>query len=332
MAIIGAVTDSSIAHYSLLERLGEGGLGAVYRARDTRVGRTVALKVLPDELGHDLTRWDALVSDTLSAAALSHPNIATLFEAGNADGVRYLAYEFVAGGPLSITISGRPMNPRRALELAVQVADALAAMHAADIVHRDLRPATIAVTDKGAAKLLDCGMHRWTRGGATRRAAAENVSALGPEAISTIIYMAPEQALGDAVDARADIFALATILYEMLTGRNPFAAASAYDAVINVISLQPTRASAINTEVPAALDALLAKAMSKDISRRHESAAVFSAELRKTAALLDASVGQGTGGYVLPVDDRADTVPPAVWLAVAASIAGAAVVAWWSLK
>jgi serine/threonine protein kinase len=332
MVIIGAVTDRSIAHYNLLERIGEEGLGTVYRARDTRLGRTVALKVLPPELVADRARVDALVDDALAAAALSHPNIATLFEAGNSDGVRYLAYEFVSGAPLAATLAGVPMNPRRAVELASQVADALAAMHAAGLFHGDLSPATIAVTDKGAAKLLDCGMQRWTFGGAARRAAAINAAGLDAEAMTAVTCMAPEQALGEGLDSRADIFSLGTVLYLMLTGTNPFAAASAQDALINVISLQPSPASTVNPVVPPELDAVVARAMSKDINNRYESAAAFAAELRRSAATLDQLPEDEAAGFMLPVDDSVDKVPSAVWLAVGAGLAGVAGIAWWSFR
>ncbi|HXG54442.1 MAG TPA: serine/threonine-protein kinase, partial [Vicinamibacterales bacterium] len=157
------MTGQSVAHYNVLDSLGEGGLGPVFRARDTRVGRTVALKVLPATITGDATRLEAVLEDARASSALSHPNIAALFDIGHADDIRYLAYEFVAGAPLRSEMGGRSMNPRRALELAVQVADGLADAHAAGVMHGDLRPDTIALTGKGSAKLLDTGMSRWTR-------------------------------------------------------------------------------------------------------------------------------------------------------------------------
>ena len=326
------MADRPIAHYNLLERIGEDGLGTVYRARDTKIGRTVTLKVLPPEISTDPIRSGAMVDDALAAAALSHPNIATLFEAGNADGVRYLAYEFVSGAPLANRLAGGPMNPRRAVELASQVADALAAMHAAGLYHRDLSPATIAVTDKGAAKLLDCGMHRWTLGGVARRAAAADPSSLNPDAMTSLTSMAPEQALGDALDARADIFSLGTVLYTMLTGANPFAAASPHDAVISVITLQPSPVSSANPDIPPELDAVVARAMSKDIASRYESAAALAAELRRAAATLDQLPEDEAAGYMLPIDETIDKVPNAVWFAVVAGLAGVGAIAWWSLR
>ena len=217
----------AIAHYNLLERIGQGGLGEVYRARDTKVGRTVALKLAPDTAFADPEARASFLEDARAAAALSHPNIATLFDVGEYDGGCYLAYEFASGVTLRQEMSGRPTNPRRAVELAVQIADALADAHSGGVLHGDLRPDTIFVTQKGSAKVLDFGMSRWTRGGNTRARAASSPESLGLDAVRVVSYMSPEQALGGSVDPRSDVFSLGVVLYEMLTGRNPFGASSA---------------------------------------------------------------------------------------------------------
>lgn len=326
------MTARSIAHYNLLDRIGEGGLGEVFRARDTRVGRTVALKLFPGEPGTEGACPESLLADARAVGGISHPNIATLFDIGHADGTCYLAYEFVAGASLRAAMSAGPMNPTRALELAVQSADALADLEAAGVVHGDLRPETIAVTAKGAAKLLDCGLWRWTRGGTIRRIAAADPASLPPDAASIVAYLSPEQAVGPDWDSRGDIFSLGTILYELLTGRNPFSAASPQEVVMNVIRLKPPPVSIAAPGVPTDLDRVLAKALSKDIAFRYESAALFAAALRGVAAkLAEATSGKGEG-YLLPLDDRADRVPAPVWLAIGLALALFAAVLFWAVR
>jgi serine/threonine protein kinase len=323
------VTDRTIAHYNLLEKIGEGGLGEVFRARDTRVGRTVALKLFPGEDSGGCP--EALLADARAAAAISHPNVATLFDIGHADGTCYLAYEFVAGSSLRAAMSGGPMNPRRALELAVQAADALADVEAAGVVHGDIRPETIAVTAKGAAKILDCGMSRWTRGGLIRRDASDP-SALPPEAAPIVPYLSPEQAVGMEWDTRGDLFSLATVLYEMLTGRNPFAAPIPHDTVSNVTGMAPAPVTALVPGLPQELDRIFDKALAKNVAHRYESPAVFASALRGAMAKLgDAPLDEPPAGYMLPLDDQADRVPLVVWVAIAVAVLAVVALAYWAL-
>ena len=325
-------SERRIAHYNLLEPVGSGGLGEVFRARDTKVGRTVALKLLPQEITRDPRQVEALFADARRASTLSHPSIATLFDLGVADGVHYLAYEFITGVPLGNEMAGRPMNPRRALEIAVQVADALSDAHAAGIVHGDVRPETIALTGKGNAKLLETGMMRWTRGGRLRRAVAEDPGRLAAHAVAVAGYMSPEQALGSQVDGRSDLFSIGSVLYEMLTGRNEFTSTSVQDSVMRVISHHPSVPSSINSAVPKGVDAILARAMSKDISKRHESMAAFASELRGVMPALEQRTSPHVSSYVMPVDDRADRTPVAVLLAGAAGVVAVAAVVWWAFR
>ena len=315
-------TDEAIAHYNLLEHIGTGGLGEIYRARDTKVGRTVALKLLrPAAPGEGAARFTEAVRD---AASLSHPNIATLFDAGEAGGWFYLAYEFVSGVSLRQEIGGRAVNPRRAIELGVQLADALAEAHARDIVHGDLRPETIMVTAKGSARILDIGLSPWTRGGRARISAAASPDPLPPEAASVAPYLSPEQALGSGIDARSDLFSLGAILYEMLTGRAAFAQGNS-SPVLNVIRVNPSRPSELNPSLPAELDAIVARALSKDIDARYQSAASLGAELRSVAAVLDVRAGEDSSGELIPLDEDP---PGRVWILVVLVLvlAGAA---WW---
>ena len=270
----------SVAHYNLLERVGEGVLGAVYRARDTKVGRTVALKV-QREPGPATPRQERLVEDARAAAMMSHPNIATLFDVGYDEGRLYLAYEYVQGKTLRQLMEGRPMNPRHALEIAAQVADALAHAHGRSVVHKDLRPDTIVETAKGSAKVLDFGMSAWTRGGRTRALASASPGSIGPEAVQVLSYASPEQAQGGRVDARTDVFSLAAIVYEMLTGTNPFAGADAAGTLFNLEQGMPALPSALAPGLPKMVDMVLARALTKDLSRRTESASKLANELRR---------------------------------------------------
>jgi serine/threonine protein kinase len=289
--------DQSIAHYNLLEHLGTGGLGEVYRARDTKVGRTVALKLLPAD-----ERGEAFIAAVREASTLSHPNIATLFDAGEHAGRSYLVYEFISGVSLRQEMGGRAINPRRALELGVQIADGLAEAHSRDIVHGDLRPETIMVTAKGSAKVLDFGLSPWTSGGRARAAAATSPDALPPGALPVAPYLSPEQALGSPIDARSDLFSLGAVLYEMLTGRAAFGPIAS--AVLNVIRLAPPAPSEINPQLPAELDAIVVRALSKDLDGRYQSAASFGAELRSVAAVLDLRAGEASPADLMPLDDE----------------------------
>ena len=324
--------ERSIAHYNLLEPIGREAIGEVYRARDTRVGRTVALKILDPALVADDTRRTALFDEARLAAKLSHPNIAALFEASESDGVCYFVYEFAVGAPLHDEMAGRPMNPRRAVELCIQIADALADGHAAGILHGDLRPETIGVTAKGSAKLLDFGMWRWTRGGLVRRAAARAPESLPDEDSVIASYMAPEQALGGLTDGRADLFSLGIILYEMLTGRNPFKAPSVPDTVMNVVSVTPSHPSVSIPDIPPDLDAIAVRALAKPVESRFQSAASLSAELRSVAAALEVRSPDKTDDFLLSVDDQADRTPTAVWVAGLLGAATVSAVVWWILR
>jgi eukaryotic-like serine/threonine-protein kinase len=326
------VADSSIAHYNLLEPIGSGGLGAIYRARDTKVGRTVALRLLEPALLVDDTRRLSLLDEARLAAKLSHPNVATLFEVSEADGHAYLVHEYIAGNSLRTEMAGQPVPARRAIEICIQIADALADGHAAGILHGDLRPENVIVTGKGSAKLLDFGLWRWTRGGLTRRAASRAPESLPPEDVAIAGYMAPEQALGSETDGRADLFSLGTILFEMLTGRNPFAAPSVSDTVMNVITKTVPAVSTVNPDVPAELDTITARVLSKDLALRYQSAAGFSAELRGIAATLDVRSPVRDSDYLLPVDDEADKVPAGIWVAGAAAVAVVAAIVWWAAR
>src|SRR5262245_1342114 len=280
----------SLAHYKILDRIGAGGMGEVYRARDTRLGRTVALKVLVADVATDPDRRDRFLREARASAALSHPNIAALFEIGEDQGQLFLAFEYVPGETLGAVIGGRPMNPRRAIELGVQIADALADAHAEGIVHRDIKPANIIVTPKGHAKILDFGLATWTAGGAEREHASEVATMMKTAAgttLGTVAYMSPEQALGEQIDERTDIFSLGVVLFEMLTGKRPFTGTTATAVSMQIVQTPVPPLTSVNRSVPRELDPIVAKALAKKPDDRYASAATLAAELRSVGAILD---------------------------------------------
>ncbi len=321
------MSQRTVAHYNLLDLCGEGGLGPVYRARDTKVGRTVALKLVSAARLADPATRERFFEDARRAAQLSHPNIATLFEVGEQEGGAYLAYEYAVGITVREEMGGRPVAPRRAVDVAVQIADALADGHAAGIVHGDVRPDNIVITPKGSAKLLEFGMSAWSDAGRIRGEAAASPGQLRSDVLPIISYMSPEQALGGRVDARGDVFSLATVVYEMLTARHPFAGAGVEATVLNIIQATPPPASSVTPGVPQELDALLARALSKDISARQQSAASLSAELRSVAAVLDVRAGDSEPGELIPIDDEPRAT--GMWVAIALALAAVVLLMWY---
>ena len=318
----------TLGQYRILDRLGTGGLGEVYRARDTRLGRTVAIKVLPDALAADFERRERLLREARAAAALSHPNVAALYEVGEDQGRTFLVFEFVPGDTLTRTIAEHPLNPRHAIDHAIQIADALAEAHAEGIVHRDVKPDKIVITPKGSAKILDFGLSTWTRGDADRKAAVDEMSraTTAPgSALRTIAYMSPEQALGEQVDHRTDIFSLGVVLFEMLTGRQPFTGSTASALTLQIVQAPAPAPSSVNPSVPREVDPIVAKALAKDLARRYEAAATMAAELRSVAALLDVRSGDAEpASVVVRLHKRPAVWPKLAWLLLVLLGAGAA--------
>src|SRR5882672_3903454 len=280
----------SLGHYKILDRIGAGGMGEVYRARDTRLGRTVAIKVMAADVAGDPARRERLLRDARASAALSHPNIAALYEIGEDQGQLFLVFEFVPGETLKTVIGGRPLNSRRAIDLGVQIADAIAEAHAEGIVHRDIKPANVIITPKDKAKILDFGLASWTAGGAEREHAAHDATVMVTGAgttVGTVAYMSPEQALGERVDQRTDIFSLGVVLFEMLTGKPPFSGATSTALALQIIQAPVPPLSSINRSLPKDLEQILGRMLAKSIDQRYESAATLAAELRAVGAILD---------------------------------------------
>jgi eukaryotic-like serine/threonine-protein kinase len=314
-----------IAHYNILERLGVGALGDVYRARDLKYGRTVALMTPASELVDTPADRDRFLVDARAAAALNHPNIALLFDVVEQEGRCYLAYEFAAGPSLRDEMGGRAVNLRRSLEIVAQIADALAEGHSRGVIHGDLRPENVVVTPKGSVKLLNFGLARWTTGGRARLAAPAP-DGLGADPQGVAAYLSPEQALGAGIDGRSDLFSTGVMLHEMLSGRNPFAGPTPAATVMNVIRA-PSPPLGLGPSAPAELNALVARLLSKPVDARPQSAVTISAELRKISAVLDARDGNTAPTELIPPQPKQGN---GLWIAIAA-IVTAAIVAWWML-
>jgi non-specific serine/threonine protein kinase len=270
-----------LAHYRLEGKLGEGGMGEVYRARDTKLDRTVAIKLLPFSATQDPEARHRLLQEARSAASLSHPNIVTIYSVDEAEGRAFIVMEYVQGATLDALAREGGIDYPAWVEIGVQVADALAAAHALGLVHRDIKPANILVTTPGIAKVLDFGLAKSTTlpSGPAGDATVAQFTAPGL-IMGTIAYMSPEQARGEPLDARSDIFALGSTLYEALTGRRAFRGESALETMHAIATATPPAPSVIQPELPSDVDLILARAMAKDREERYGSSRDFADALR----------------------------------------------------
>ena len=271
-----------LGHFSLLEKIGEGGMGRVYKARDKSLDRFVAIKLLAEARRTDADRRARFVQEAKAASALNHPHIVTIHEIGEQDGQTYIVMELVDGKPLNEVIPRKGMRLTEALRIAAQVADALTAAHDAGIVHRDLKPANIIVDAHGRAKVLDFGLAKLTAPAATAAAGADEAThtlALDKPVseegaiVGSVPYMSPEQAEGKPVDARSDIFSFGAVLYEMVTGQRAFRGESKISTLAAIVVKDPPPAGEISSSTPPELERLIARCLRKDVNRRSQNMA-----------------------------------------------------------
>ncbi len=320
----------TISHYHILRKLGSGGMGVVYEAEDTKLGRHVALKFLPEELAQDAQALERFQREARAASALNHPNICTLYEIDEAAGQHFIAMELLDGQTLQQRIAGKPLDSETLFELAMQIASALEAAHGKGIMHRDIKPANIFVTTLGQAKVLDFGLAKLAPAGPEASndptmSGERNLTTPG-QALGTVAYMSPEQVAGKELDARTDLFSFGAVLYEMATGRQAFSGSTTGIIFNSILEKNPAVVSRMNPDLPAKLEEIIGKALEKDREVRYQHAGDVRADLKRLRR--DTSSGTTAANVDAPVAWRRKSVGLTVAL-VLVLVAGVVAARYW---
>jgi len=342
------LTGQTIAHYRILDKLGSGGMGEVYGAVDVRLGRTVAVKFLSERLASDKNAVDRFQLEARAASWLNHPNICTIYDIGEHNGAPYIVMEMLEGGSLRGRIQQGPLPADQMLDIGIQIADALDAAHAKGIIHRDIKPGNIYVTERGQAKILDFGLAKLAA--ERRRMASQPVSATGEPLTDvsddsltnagiipgTTFYMSPEQARSEELDGRSDIFSLGVVLYEMATGKKPFAGKTAFLTLEAILNAKPVSPMTLNPNLPLGFEEIVGKALEKDREQRYRTAAELRHELQRLKQESDSGMVRASGSHPSAVQRsafrRASPKHTYLQLGIAGLLVATllAITAWWA--